>query len=199
MSIMNLNKRDNNIPNSAKKARKSGNIPGILYSKKMQNLMFEIGDMEFCRELRQTGEHGVFDIEVGGKSYKTLIKEVQRDPVTRKVIHVDLENIENKNKIVSQVPINYVGEEFLQKRGSVLQKEKESIKVECSVDNLPKSVTFDVGKGQVGDVYKLTNLEVGEEISILDDLNSVFASVSYERKMVSDMMEEASEEEKKSE
>lgn len=199
MSLLNANKRDINIPNSAKKSRKLGKVPGVLYSKKMKNLLFEVGDLEFDRELHITGEHGIMNVDIDGKTYKTLIKEVQRDPVSRKVIHVDLESISDKDKIISQVPIQFIGEEYLQKRGSVLQKERETIKVECAVEDLPKSFTFDVGRGQVGDVYKLTNLEVGDEISIVDDLNSVLASVSYERMMVSDVTETDEEEDNKEE
>lgn len=198
MSLISVDKRDNNVPNSAKKARKCGKVPGVMYSKKMQSLLFEVGDLEFSKELHSVGEHGIFDLEVDGKTYKTLIKEVQRDPVTRKLVHLDLENISDKDKIISEVPVNFVGEEYLQKRGSVLQKEKDTIKVECAVNDLPKSFTFDVGMGQVGDVYKLTNLEVGSEISIIDDLNSVLASVSYERKMVSEVMDMATEGEEQS-
>ena len=67
-----------------------------------------------------------------------------------------------------------------------MQKEKDSVKVECSVDSLPKYIDFNVGTGNVGSVYKFGDLEVASEISILDDLNSVIASVSYESKTVSD-------------
>lgn len=199
MSILNVNKRDINEPNSAKKARKCGKVPGVLYSKQIQNLLFEVGDLELGQEIHSCGEHGILDITVDGKTYKTLIKEVQREPVSRKIVHLDLEGISDKDKIVSQVPIQYVGEEYLQKRGSVLQKEKETIKIECKANDLPKYITFDVGMGQAGQVYKLTNLEVGSELSILDDLNSVMASISYERKTVSDTMEAVVEETEKKE
>ena len=74
-----------------------------------------------------------------------------------------------------------------------MQKEKDSVKVECSVENLPKHIDFNVGSGNVGSVYKFGDLEVASEISILDDLNSVIASISYERKTVSDEMDEIEE------
>ncbi|EKY22132.1 50S ribosomal protein L25 [Clostridium celatum] len=193
MSNLEMNKRNADIPNSAKKARKNGKVPGVLYGKKINNLLFEVGELELAHEIGVNGEHGVISFDLDGEEHKGLIKEVQRDPVTNKIIHLDLEELKGKNKIISSVPIHYVGEDYINQRGIVLQKEKDSVKVECSVENLPKHIDFNVGSGNVGSVYKFGDLEVASEISILDDLNSVIASISYERKTVSDEMDEIEE------
>lgn len=198
MSNLEFNKRSIDIPNSAKKARRNGKVPGVLYGKKINNLLFEVGELELDHEVAVNGEHGVIEFNLEGESHKGLIKEVQRDPVSKKIIHLDLEDLKGKNNITSSVPINYIGEEFLNKKGIVLQKEKDSVKVECSVNAVPKYIDFNVGSGVAGSVYKFSDLEVASEISILDDLNSVIASVSYERKTVSDNMDEAEEANKKS-
>ena len=186
MSNLEMNKRPIDVPNSAKKSRKNGKVPGVLYGNKINNLLFEVGELELCHEIGISGEHGVLEFNLDGESHRGLIKEVQRDPVTNKIIHLDLEELNGKNKVISSVPIHYVGEEYLNKKGIVLQKEKDSVKVECSIESLPKHINFNIGNGNVGSVYKFGDLEVASEISILDDLNSVIASVIYERKTVKD-------------
>ena len=186
MSNLEMNKSPIDVPNSAKKSRKNGKVPGVLYGNKINNLLFEVGELELCHEIGINGEHGVLEFNLDGESHRGLIKEVQRDPVTNKIIHLDLEELNGKNKVISSVPIHYVGEEYLNKKGIVLQKEKDSVKVECSIESLPKYIDFNIGKGNVGSVYKFGDLEVASEISILDDLNSVIASVIYERKTVKD-------------
>lgn len=186
MSNLEMNKRPIDVPNSAKKSRKNGKVPGVLYGNKINNLLFEVGELELCHEIGISGEHGILEFNLDGESHRGLIKEVQRDPVTNKIIHLDLEELNGKNKVISSVPIHYVGEEYLNKKGIVLQKEKDSVKVECSIESLPKYIDFNIGKGNVGSVYKFGDLEVASEISILDDLNSVIASVIYERKTVKD-------------
>lgn len=186
MSNLEMNKRSIDVPNSAKKSRKNGKVPGVLYGNKINNLLFEVGELELCHEIGISGEHGVLEFNLDGESHRGLIKEVQRDPVTNKIIHLDLEELNGKNKVISSVPIHYVGEEYLNKKGIVLQKEKDSVKVECSIESLPKHINFNIGNGNVGSVYKFGDLEVASEISILDDLNSVIASVIYERKTVKD-------------
>ena len=186
MSNLEMNKRSIDVPNSAKKSRKNGKVPGVLYGNKINNLLFEVGELELCHEIGINGEHVILEFNLDGESHRGLIKEVQRDPVTNKIIHLDLEELNGKNKVISSVPIHYVGEEYLNKKGIVLQKEKDSVKVECSIESLPKHINFNIGNGNVGSVYKFGDLEVASEISILDDLNSVIASVIYERKTVKD-------------
>ena len=193
MNSLNLNKRDSNIPNNAKKLRRNGRVPGILYGKKLNEFMFEVGELELCREISKNGEHGIINYDINGEERKALIKDVQRDPVTHKIIHLDLEELDENKKIISSVPIYYEGEGFLNKKGMVLQKEKDSIKVECIADNLPKYVKIKINDGNNGYVYRAGDLEVASELSIIDDLNTVIASVTYERKTVSDDMEEAQE------
>lgn len=193
VSIIELNKRDKNISNSAKKCRKKGKIPGILYGKNINNFMFEVGEMELVDEISVNGQYGVINVDYEGQEHKALIKEMQRDPATNKIIHLDLEEVTGDEKVISSIPIHYIGEEYINKKGIVLQKEKDSVKVEAKANELPKFININIGNGTVGDVYKFGDLEVASEISIVDDLNSVIASVIYERKKVAEDMEAASE------
>jgi len=193
VNSLNLNKRDESIPNNAKKLRREGKVPGILYGKKINEIMFEVGELELCREISKNGEHGVISFDLNGKDYQGLIKDVQRDPVTHKIIHLDLEELDKNKKIISTVPIYYEGEGLLNKKGMVLQKEKDSIKVECTADNLPKYIKININGSNNGYVYRAGDLEVASELSIIDDLNTVIAAVTYERKTVSDDMEIAQE------
>jgi large subunit ribosomal protein L25 len=195
LNSLNLNKREANIPNNAKKLRRTGKVPGILYGKNSKDFMFEVGELDLCREISKTGEHGVLNFELdGSSSHKALIKDLQRDPVSHKIIHLDLEELEQNQKIISSVPIHYVGENNLNKRGMVLQKERGSIKVECTADTLPKHIDININDSNNGYVYRVGDLEVASELSIIDDLETVIASVTYERKTVSDDMEEIEEE-----
>ena len=189
MNSLNLTKRDTNIPNNAKKLRRKGIVPGILYGKELKEFVFEVGELDLCREISKNGEHGIINFDLNDKEIQAVIKGIQRDPVTHKIIHLDLEEIDKNKKIVSTVPIHYEGEGYLNKKGMVLQKEKDSIKVECTADKLPKYIKIDINDGNNGFVYRAGDLEVASELSIIDDLNTVIASVSYERKTVSDDME----------
>jgi large subunit ribosomal protein L25 len=182
---MECNKRIKSIGHSGRKSRKNGKVPGVIYGKGIENMLFEISELELNEEILQNGGHGFVNINLEGENHKALIKEIQRDPLTRKLVHIDLEKISGDKKITSYVPLNFTGEESVGKAGAVLQKEKNAVRVECTPDNLPKSINIDITNGSVGSVFRLSDVEVGEEISIIDDLNTVVAAISYERNTVS--------------
>ena len=183
MENLNVQSRTKHVNHDAKKTRKKGMVPGVLYGKGIQNLLFEIGELELNDVIHREGEHALLNVEIDGNSVSTLLKEVQRDPVTRKVLHIDLEKIEKNKKIISAVPIHYIGEEYAQKNGSILQKDKDSIKIQCEPENLPKFIDLDVSGAHVGDVFRIADVEFGSEISVLDSFDTVLASVGYEQKI----------------
>lgn len=193
MNYLDLKKRELTAGYSARRERRAGFVPGVLYGKKAQNLLFEIGALELGKGLSQVGDHGIVDYTMDGESHKALLREVQRDPVTHKIIHIDLEQIKADDIIQSEVPIQYIGEEWINNNGAVLQKEKAAVKVSCTADDLPKSIKIDVSNGEVGSVYRVSDIEIAPEISIIDDIKSVIASVSNERKLVSQLGEEEKE------
>ncbi|MBS6006657.1 MAG: 50S ribosomal protein L25 [Clostridium baratii] len=183
-------KERNKVNHGGRKARAKGLVPGVLYGKNINNFMFEISSLELDREVCNVGEHGILNVEFNGDSKQVLIKEVQREPVNHEIIHIDLEMIAKGVKIETEVPIQYIGEKLLTKKGAVLQKEKDSVKVSCDSTSLPKSVKLDVSRGINGSVYRLDDIEVASEISILEDLNSVVASISNEKKLVAELVEQ---------
>ena len=66
---------------------------------------------------------------------------------------MDLEEVRGNEKVISSVPIHYIGEEFLNKKGIVLQKEKDNVKVECSAEAIPKYIDFNVGTVKLLGLY----------------------------------------------
>ncbi|MDC4244432.1 50S ribosomal protein L25 [Clostridium perfringens] len=184
MENLQVNQREKKTRHSSRQCRRKGLVPGVIYGKGINNFLFEIGELELNHALSVTGEHGLLSINSQEGSLNTLIKEVQRDPVTRRVLHIDLEKVEGNEEIETSVPINYVGEEYINKLDAVLQKNLDSIKVKCSPSNIPKGVNLNVGSAKPGDQFKIADVEFGNEITVVDDLNSIVASVSYDQKII---------------
>lgn len=184
MENLQVNQREKKTRHSSRQCRRNGLVPGVIYGKGTNNFLFEIGELELNHALSVTGEHGLLNINSQEGSLNTLIKEVQRDPVTRRVLHIDLEKVEGNEEIETAVPINYVGEEYINKLDAVLQKNIDSIKVKCSPSNIPKGVNLNVGRAKPGEQFKIADVEFGNEITVVDDLNSIVASVSYDQKII---------------
>lgn len=178
MEFLHCNKRIKNTTHDAKKERRKGLIPGVLYGKHMGSLMFEIAELELNKEIFANGEHGILNLDVDGESHKGLIKEIQRDPVSHKIIHIDIEDLSGDKLITTEVPVVFSGEEVVVRNGCILQKEKSSVKIQCKAENLPKYLNVNISNSKIGDTYRIKDVEFAGEISFLDDINAVLAAIT---------------------
>ena len=152
MECLNLKKRTINSSHSAKKLRRQGIVPGVLYGGNRQNFLFEIGEMDLNKEILNNGEFGLVNINIDGHEEKALIKEVQKNPVTHEIIHIDLESV-TKDKIVNaEVPIKYCNESLVKKNGAIIQKERDTVTVKCCSENIPKYI--EIGHNCIASEYK---------------------------------------------
>ena len=191
-----VEEREKNARHSARKNRRDGKVPGILYGKNLKNLMFEVGELELNSEINRIGEHGVLDITINGDNHNVLIKEIQREPVNHKIIHIDFEELYENSRVITEVPIKFIGENAINKNGGILQKERSSVKLQCKASKIPKLIQVDVSNLSVGDAYRVADIEFGEEISIIDALNLVLATVATVNKYNEDTEDSAELQEK---
>jgi large subunit ribosomal protein L25 len=196
MEKLHCEERAKGLGHAARRARRNGKVPGILYGEKLNNIMFEISAMELDSELLKCGYHGVIEVDINGTFHKTLIKDIQRDPVNQKPIHIDLEKISDDKTVISDIPVFFKGEEWVGISGGILQKEKGNVKVQCKAEKLPKHIDINLKNCRVGDVIRISDLEIGSDITFMEDLNGVIASISPgNRSMIN--VDDAGEEEPK--
>lgn len=185
-NMLNANIRLHASKGENNRLRCRGKVPAVLYGLKDPNMLVEFGEMELCKVLSSTGEHGVVKVNLSGKSEDALIKEVQRDPVTRRITHMDLQRIDGNQVIKARVPVIIKGEEYFKNSGTIVQQQVNVVDVECTPDNLPKHIYADVSK--LGNKHRITigDLEIGEEISILNNPLSTVVSLTYSKNTVSE-------------
>jgi len=186
-------RREKTSIHDARKERRKGLVPGVMYGKTINNLMFEISELELNKEIGANGEHGLIDINIDGEQHKGLIKEVQRDVVTHKILHIDIEELTGNKQITSEVPLIYTGEDSVVRNGGVLQKGKNSVKVQCMPDKLPKYITVNVGSLYMGDSYRIRDVELAEEITFLEPMDTIIATVTEGNTNTKDTPLESSE------
>lgn len=192
MENITLHKREKKTLHEAKKERRQGLVPGIIYGKNINNMLFEIAELELNKEIARSGEHGVLNVNMDGQNHKTLIKEIQRDPVHHKIMHIDLAELTENTIVHTEVPIVFTGEDLIMKKGGAVQKEKANVKVQCKGESIPKCINVDLSKLEIGDSYRIGDIEMSKDIAFVEDLNSIIASVTINKKP-SDIPEEVSE------
>lgn len=137
--------REANGKSGARKARRDGRVPGILYSKS-ENMPLSVSMAELSKVLRHVSAgNAVLDVKVDdGSGMKALIKEIQRDPITGSPLHFDFIHIEMDHKVKVRVPIHFVGTSPGVKMGGSIQQVIRELHVECVASEIPDSIDIDI-------------------------------------------------------
>jgi len=149
--------------NHAKKLRTEFLIPAVVYGLGNPSVSLEVDYNSFVKLFKAAGETTLISLNFDGKSKKVLIKEIQKDPVSGKVIHASFLEVNLKVKIKAMIPVVVTGEEespVLKSGAGVLNLIKHEIEVEALPTDLPHEFTVDVSKLEnIGDEVKVAALE----------------------------------------
>ena len=168
------------IGKKVKSLRKEGLLPANIFGKDLKSKAIQVQEKEFHKTFKLAGETGVVEVRVKDETYPALIHNVQRNPVTDKVTHVDFHKVNLKEKITAHVPIKLVGESPAEKSGVglILQTINE-IEVESLPVDIPHEIELDISDlSEIGQTIHVKNLKVDKEkVEIKNDPEEVVVSV----------------------
>ncbi len=191
-TFLNSSLRDETGSNASHRVRAEGHVPGVVYGHDFPNYHLELDKREINRIIKDYGENAIVNLSISGNSYPAMIKDVQRDVVTGEIIHLDLQHINASEKIHTYIPVVISGKESIDHNG-ILQKQLEKLEVECLPHNVPKYISIDVSELSLGSSLKISDVEFGEELSVLNDLDQVIVSVSAVKNEEVDEEEESND------
>ncbi|MBN1526625.1 MAG: 50S ribosomal protein L25 [Candidatus Omnitrophica bacterium] len=173
--ILKVETRDDTGKAVAKKLRKEGLIPAVVYrgGKDAMNLKLPSGDMEKVLHTK-AGENVIITLKVSGakatKDKTVVVKEIQRDPVKDSILHVDFNEISLTEMIKVNVPLAAKGEApGVKNDGGTLEHVIWELQVECLPTDIPEKVDVDVSNMNIGDSVLVKNLMVPEGVKVLND------------------------------
>ena len=156
---------------AARRLRAADAIPGVLYGQGMAPLSVSVGRRDLRLALSgPAGFNTVLSLEVDGKKYPAVIKEVQRHPVKRNVHHIDFLQINMKELLTVAVPLHLEGEaKAVMAQGGLVDPAVDTIEVECTPDDMPNQFVVDISDMQPGDVIRLSDLTMPKGVTALGD------------------------------
>jgi large subunit ribosomal protein L25 len=164
----------------AKKLRKNGFVPAVLYGPETKTLALEVETKSFLSLLRGgLGENVIITLLLDDKKdsqRKVLVREVQRDPVTGAILHLDFHQISLTKKLTIQVPIHLMGTPVGVDDGGILQHALRDLEIECLPTTIPEKIEVDVSHLKIGDSVHVADIKV-ENAEILSDSKSSIVSV----------------------
>jgi large subunit ribosomal protein L25 len=163
---------------AVKRFRKEGQIPGVFYSKNNKPLHINVVD-KAINPLVFTSKTHLISLEMEGhEEYECIIKDVQFDPVTDRVIHFDLLGLTKGEKIILEVPVQLVGTPVGVKEGGVIQHVMHKIEVECLPRNIPEHIVVDISALKLGDSIHIGDLNIAD-IEFIDTKESLIVQVTH--------------------
>jgi large subunit ribosomal protein L25 len=155
----------------SKRARAAGNIPAILYGEQQPNIALMID----ARELRlalstSSGRNVIIQLLIeGSETTRAVIREMERDPVNRHILHVDLQRISENKPVVMHIPVTLTGESPAVKEGrGILDHTMRQLEVRCLPRNIPQNIEVDVSSLEVRHAIHVYDISV-PGIEILDN------------------------------
>lgn len=164
--------------------RKSGAIPAVLYGRGLSTEHLEVEGVPFRAVLTAAGESSLIDVVIdGARTVPTLVQDVQTEPVSGKIIHVDFHAVSMTEKVEIEVELHFVGEGAAVKElGGTLIKNKDTVKVECLPKDLVKAIDVDVSVLKTfDDMIRLSDVALPTGLELKEPAETVVAQVEAPR------------------
>jgi large subunit ribosomal protein L25 len=160
----------------ARKARASGRTPGVVYSSNgaIAAVDFDVADL--AAAFRKSNDpNTLFDVSVGADKHLCLVREVQRHPVSRDVLHLDLYAVSADQLVVAEVAVNPVGRAAGTRSGGTMRLLARSMKMRVPAGSIPKTVDVDVTPLEVGQFLKASQVPApaGAKFLFKQDFNVI--------------------------
>ena len=169
----------------SKKIRKEGRVPAVVYGGHREPVAITV-DRKSVAELITRSEHGrrsIFLLKITGTDQQrhAMIKEIQIDPISRKMIHIDFVRVMMDELIKVNVPVHLSGTARGVKEGGVLDWQIRELHVECLPNAIPDAIEVNVDDVGVHQYVHVSDLKAPEGVKILEDPERVVVGVTHMR------------------
>jgi large subunit ribosomal protein L25 len=181
-TVLQARPREPSGSRSARRLRRTGDVPGIVYGGGEEPVAFAIGAHELRRVLADAG--ALFEFRLAGAAgTPVVLKELARHPVSGEAIHIDLLRVRLDRPIQAPVAIELMGvdEAAGTREGGILEQPLREVTVEALPAEIPDSIKYDVSAMRVNDTVTLAVLEAPPEVTIITDPETVLATITPPR------------------
>lgn len=165
---------------AARSLRRDGKLPAVIYGHAREPLSLSVPEREFERLLEKfAAENTVIELSIDGAMSRTLIREIQRHPVKRNVLHVDFQELVAGERMVVRIPIVLTGTpEGVRNSAGILSQIMQEL--ECRVDplNMPGHIDVDVTDVSIGHSIHVSEMTIPEGVEVLDQPDATVCIVA---------------------
>ncbi|WP_449538620.1 50S ribosomal protein L25 [Ferdinandcohnia sp. Marseille-Q9671] len=157
MSTLVAKKRKEIKKSTLKKMRNEGGIPAVVYGSDIDTESIIINNIELRNVIKDVGRNGIFSLNLDGNSKNVILRDYQKDPVTKEILHVDLLHVEKNTEIVTRVSVMLKGTSNGEKVGGIAKQFIHELDITAKANDLPDHFEIDI-----------TELEIGQSVRVAD-------------------------------
>jgi large subunit ribosomal protein L25 len=168
------------IGKQVKALRREGQLPAIIYGRKVTPIPISLNYREASRVLPGVSSSLLVVVEVDGKRHTTLVRERQRHPVSGSLLHVDFQEVSLTEKIRVTVSVQIRGEAPAVKNfDGILVAGQEAVEIECLPGDLPEFIAIDVSSLEnIGNSLHVRDIVLPDTVKILTDVGEMLVVVT---------------------
>ena len=173
---------------AARSLRREGSVPAVIYghARQAQSLAVPTRDLEKLLDVISAGST-VVELTVDGKLSRTLIREIQRHPFKKQILHVDFQELVAGEKIIVSIPIVLHGiPEGVRLGGGILDQVLRELEIEVDPSHIPNHLDLDVTDLIVGHSLHVRDLKIPAGVTVLADEDAPIALVQISRAAIED-------------
>lgn len=165
---------------AARSLRSAGNVPGIIYGHARSPLSLSVNARELARLLEHiSAENTVIELTVDGTISRTLIREIQRDPLRRNVIHVDFQELVAGEKVTVRIPIVLTGIPVgVRQNGGIMNQVMTELLCRVDPANIPNRIEYDVTELNIGRSVHVNEVRVPDGVVVMEDAGATVCVVA---------------------
>jgi large subunit ribosomal protein L25 len=161
------------------KFRELGFIPGVIYGDNVEATSVKFEELPLKRILTKHGSNAKVWVKYGSKKNFGFIKEIQRHPVTNKIIHIDVQLVSKNHEVKLQLPITFKGENNLKEKQLQLHVYKTEVDVIGKMALMPDVIEIDISNKELGDTITLKDFNFDKQISVSDKEDEIYAAITH--------------------
>ena len=181
----------------ARRLRRSGRIPGVLYGRSGKSVPLDMDEVEFTKGIKGITASTIVQVDVDGESHDVFVKDTQRNIMDGKILHVDFYEVQNDVAIRVKITVSVTGNPVGVREGGILEVPRQVIEVECLPKDLPQRIIVDISELKIGQSVRVRDIPLGDGVKLISQDDKVVALVKLPKGATAASVEASADGEKK--
>jgi large subunit ribosomal protein L25 len=177
--VLTAHNRTDRGSGAARRIRRAGRIPAVLYGRSGQSLSIDLDGLEFINGIKNISESTIVKVDIEGKPYDAFVKATQRNIQDGNILHVDFYEVESGVVLRARVSVHIHGNPIGVRDGGIPEFPLHEIEVECMPKDLPERIDVDVSDLRVNQSIHVRDLALGDGVRLISGGDQVVALVKF--------------------